>query len=91
MEENEATNVVDVWSDARERPNRLSPLPLLLLTEGMPCRDGASMLGINTGTLQKWRNGETAIGLHYAQADRIAVRHLNTHPSLLWGRDWWRV
>tara|TARA_R110000868_G_scaffold347228_2_gene608292 strand:+ start:254 stop:520 length:267 start_codon:yes stop_codon:yes gene_type:complete len=88
METINEQNVVDVW---RERPNRLSPLPLLKLTEGMPCRDGASMLGINTGTLQKWRNGETAIGLHYAQADRIAVRHLGIHPSSLWGRDWWRV
>lgn len=80
--------IVDVF---RERTNRLSPLPLLLLTEAMTCRDGASALGINVGTLQKWRNGDTDIGIHYAQADRIAVRHLGVHPSSLWGRDWWRV
>lgn len=81
-------------SDARgmrERPNRLSPLPLLRMTDGMPCREAAAMLGVNAGTLQKWRNGETEIGLHYAQADRIAIRHLGTHPSNVWGQEWWKV
>ena len=78
----------DVWS---KRPTRLSPEPLLVLTRDMPVRDAAAMLGINVGTLQKWRNGDTQVGIHYATADRIAVRHLNTHPSLIWGNDWWQI
>ena len=48
----------DVWS---KRPTRLSPEPLLAITRDMPVRDAAAMLGINVGTLQKWRNGETQV------------------------------
>jgi hypothetical protein len=94
MQEEAQPSILDVWSEdhtLRERPTRLSPLPLLNLTDGMTCRDAAAMLGINAGTLQKWRNGNTDIGLHYAQADRIAVRSLGTHPSLIWGKEWWRI
>jgi hypothetical protein len=91
MEDNSTEpHIHDVWA-TRERPNRLSPEPLLALTRDMPVRDAAEMLGINVGTLQKWRNGETHAGLHYAQADRIAVRHLGTHPAVIWGNDWWKV
>ena len=90
MEEIQQPQINDVW-ETPLRANRLSPVPLLQLTEGMPCRDAAAMLGINTGTLQKWRNGETHIGLHYAHADRIAIRNLGTHPANLWGAEWWKL
>lgn len=49
------------------------------------------MLGVNAGTLQKWRNGETQQGLHYARADKIACQSLGVHPTAIWGKDWWRV
>lgn len=87
--------VEDVWQSVRattrERPVRLSPLPLVRIVDGMSCREAAAMLGINTGTLQKWRNGETAQGLHYARADRIAVQQLGVHPTAIWGQAWWKV
>jgi len=83
--------VEDVWANKRERIARLSPEPLLRITADMPCRDAAALLGINVGTLQKWRNGETQIGLHYARADRIAVRNLGQHPSNIWGAEWWKA
>lgn len=94
---NRVPEINNVWQDAprvtqqRERANRLSPLPLVRIVEGMPCRDGAAMLGINAGTLQKWRNGETQQGLHYARADRIACNALGVHPTAIWGEQWWRV
>jgi transposase-like protein len=53
--------VSNVWTTAqprttaRERPVRLSPEPLVKIVDGMPCREAAAMLGINAGTLQKWR------------------------------------
>ena len=75
----------------RERPVRLSPLPLVRMTENMPCREAAAMLGVNTGTLQKWRNGEIQQGLHYARADKIACQQLGVHPASIWGKDWWLV
>jgi hypothetical protein len=88
-------NIINIWQDEslakRLRPNRLSPSPLLRITDGMACRDAAAMLGINAGTLQKWRNGQIETGLHYAQADRIAIRKLGVHPATVWGSDWWRV
>ena len=84
--------IVNLWHNKqRDKPNRLSPLPLLRMTDHMPCRDAAAMLGINAGTLQKWRNGEIETGLHYAQADRIAIRSLGVHPSFVWGAEWWKV
>jgi hypothetical protein len=90
LEEIQQPQINDVW-ETPLRANRLSPLPLLQLTEGMPCRDAAAMLGINAGTLQKWRNGDTHIGLHYAHADRIAIRNLGTHPANVWGVEWWKL
>jgi hypothetical protein len=89
MEQHEP-QIHDVWAK-RERPARLSPEPLLAITQEMPVREAAQMLGINVGTLQKWRNGDTQHGLHYALADRIAVRNLGTHPAVIWGNDWWKV
>ena len=93
-------SVLNLWNTAgesgshgteRDRPQRLSPLPLLRITDGMPCREAATFLGINAGTLQKWRNGETETGLHYARADRIAIKNLGKHPADIWGQDWWKV
>jgi hypothetical protein len=88
-------DVINIWQDdslaKRLRPNRLSPTPLLRITDGMACREAAAMLGLNAGTLQKWRNGDIETGLHYAQADRIAIRNLGVHPATVWGSDWWRV
>lgn len=82
--------VEDVWGK-RERPARLSPEPLLRFVEGLTCRDAAEALGVNPGTIVKWRAGETSVGLHYAKADRIAVKHLRMHPSVIWGIEWWRL
>lgn len=76
---------------SRERPQRLSPIPLLRITEDMPCREAAAFLGVNAGTLQKWRNGDIETGLHYARADRIAIKNLGKHPADVWGQDWWKV
>jgi len=86
-------SVNNVWHGKtyRERPQRLSPEPLVKLVDGMPCRDAAALLGINAGTLQKWRNGNTQHGIHYARADEIACRALGVHPTAIWGNDWWRV
>jgi len=89
--------VSNVWTTAqprtttRERPVRLSPEPLVKIVDGMPCREAAAMLGINAGTLQKWRNGETQQGLHYAKADQIACNALGVHPTAIWGKQWWQV
>lgn len=88
-EEQPEIAIHDVWTQ-RERPARLSPEPLLNMTRDLPVREAAAMLGINVGTLQKWRTGESQLGLHYATADRIAIR-LGTHPAVLWGREWWKV
>ncbi len=88
----ETPTIEDAWAGAkRERIARLSPEPLLRIVQDMACRDAAAFLGVNVGTLQKWRNDETSIGLHYARADRIAVRNLGKHPSAIWGADWWRA
>jgi len=83
--------VADVWHNRRQRAPRLSPEPLVRMVEGMTCRDAAAYLGVNAGTLQKWRNGETRQGLHYAKADTIACRALGVHPSAIWGREWWSL
>ena len=91
---NDTPAVEDVWQpspNTRERPVRLSPDPLVKLVEGMPCREAANMLGINAGTLQKWRTGDTEQGLHYARADRIACQALGVHPTAIWGQAWWQV
>ena len=90
---NNTPAVDNVWlaTTARERPIRLSPEPLVRIVEGMPCREAAALLGINAGTLQKWRNGETQQGLHYAKADQIACNALGVHPTAIWGKQWWQV
>ena len=82
--------VVDVWS-RRERPPRLSPEPLLRYVADLPCREAAAALGINPGTRVKWRAGDFEPGIHYAKADRIAIKNLRTHPSVVWGQEWWRL
>lgn len=82
--------VEDVWQK-RERPARLSPEPLLKFVVDLPVRDAAEALGVNTGTLVKWRSGNFEPGLHYAKADRIAIMHLRVHPSFVWGQEWWRL
>lgn len=79
------------FDSLRDSPKRLSPLPLLRITNDMPCREAAAFLGVNAGTLQKWRNGDIETGLHYARADRIAVKALGKHPAEVWGSDWWKV
>lgn len=80
--------VEDVWK--RERTARLSTAPILRVVDDLPVRDGADLLGVNVGTLMKWRASEGAATIHYARADRIAIR-LGHHPSVLWGREWWSL
>lgn len=82
--------VEDVWSK-RERPGRLSPEPLLRFVVDLPCREAAEALGVNPGTMVKWRAGNFEPGIHYAKADRIAVKHLRTHPATIWGQEWWSL
>jgi hypothetical protein len=76
-------NASESLCKARER--------LLRITEDMPCREAAAFLGVNAGTLQKWRNGDIETGLHYARADRIAIKNLGKHPADVWGQEWWKV
>lgn len=78
--------VEDVWK--RERIARLSTTPVLRAVHDLPVREAAEVLGVNVGTLMKWRASEGTATIHYARADRIAIR-LGHHPSVLWGRDWW--
>lgn len=80
--------VEDVWK--RERIKRLSTTPLLRAVHDLPVRDAAETLGVNVGTLVKWRASEGACTIHYARADRIAIR-LGVHPSVMWGREWWNL
>lgn len=80
--------VEDVWK--RERIARLSTAPVLRAVNDLPVREAAVMLGVNVGTLMKWRASEGAATIHYARADRIAIR-LGVHPSAMWGRDWWTL
>ena len=80
--------VEDAWK--RERVARLSTTPILRAIENLPVRDAAEMLGINIGTLMKWRASEGASTVHYARADRIAIR-LGVHPAYMWGREWWQI
>ena len=82
--------VEDVWSK-RERPARLSPEPLLRFVIDLPMREAAEALGVNPGTMVKWRAGDFHPGIHYAKADRIAIKHLQTHPANIWGQQWWRL
>ena len=80
--------VEDVWK--RERIKRLSTAPILRAVHDLPVREAAAQLGVNVGTLVKWRNSEGASTIHYARADRIAIR-LGVHPSVMWGKDWWNL
>jgi hypothetical protein len=80
--------VEDVWK--RERTARLSTTPILRAVEDLPVRDAAQILGINVGTLVKWRASEGECTVHYARAERIAIR-LGSHPAYLWGREWWQI
>lgn len=80
--------VEDVWK--RERIARLSTAPVLERVNDLPVREAAAILGVNVGTLMKWRASEGAATIHYARADRIAIR-LGHHPCVLWGREWWTL
>lgn len=80
--------VENVWK--RERIARLSTTPVLKAVEGLPVRDAAERLGVNVGTLVKWRASEGNATIHYSRADKIAIR-LGVHPSQMWGRDWWSL
>jgi hypothetical protein len=80
--------VDDVWK--RERIARLSCEPVLRAVGELPVRDAAELLGVNVGTLMKWRASEGSATIHYARADRIAIR-LGVHPSAMWGREWWNL
>lgn len=79
--------VEDVWK--RERTARLSTAPILRAVDDLPVREAAVLLGVNVGTLMKWRASEGAATIHYARADRIAIR-LGHHPSHMW-REWWSI
>jgi hypothetical protein len=81
-------SVEDVWK--RERVARLSTTPILRVVNDLPVRDAADLLGVNVGTLMKWRASEGSATIHYARADRIAIR-LGYHPSAMWGKDWWSL
>jgi hypothetical protein len=52
----------------------LSTTPILRVVNDLPVRDGADLLGVNVGTLMKWRASEGSATIHYARADRIAIR-----------------
>jgi hypothetical protein len=81
-------SVEDVWK--RERVARLSTTPILRVVNDLPVRDAADLLGVNVGTLMKWRASDGSATIHYARADRIAIR-LGCHPSAMWGREWWSL
>lgn len=80
--------VENAWK--RERIARLSTEPVLRAVSDLPVREAAEKLGINVGTLVKWRASEGTATIHYARADRIAIR-LGVHPSAMWGREWWTL
>jgi hypothetical protein len=44
-------------------------------------------LGVGRTQVNKWRNNQGYL-LNAYRADRIAIR-IGTHPSMLWGRQWW--
>lgn len=83
-----AVLVHNVWQ--RERTARLSCEPILRAVTDLPVREAATTLGVNVGTLMKWRASEGEATVHYARADRIACR-LGVHPSAMWGRAWWSL
>jgi len=80
--------VEDAWK--RERVARLSTIPILRAIDNLPVRDAAQLLGVNIGTVVKWRASEGSATVHYARADRIAIR-LGVHPAYMWGREWWQI
>lgn len=46
-------------------------------------------LGVGRSAVNRWRNNRTYM-LNEYHADRIAIR-IGTHPSMLWGRQWWET
>ncbi len=81
-------SVEDVWK--RERTARLTTEPILAKVADLPVREAADLLGVNVGTLMKWRASEGTATVHFARADKIAVR-LGVHPCAMWGRTWWTI
>jgi transcriptional regulator with XRE-family HTH domain len=76
---------------SRERPPRFSPDPLLRIVDGLSMRDAADVLGVNPGTITRWRNStpDHPATIHFVKADEIAVR-VGVHPAAIWGQEWWR-
>ena len=76
---------------SRERPPRFSPDPLLRIVDGLSMRDAADVLGVNPGTITRWRNSsdENPSSIHFVKADEIAVR-VGVHPASIWGQAWWK-
>jgi len=74
--------VEDVWSK-RERPGRLSPEPLLRFVADLPCREAAEALGVNPGTMVKWRSGVgNGVFVDYSVAgNRHTITTTNSVPS----------
>lgn len=46
-------------------------------------------LGVGRTAVNNWRNNRNYL-LNAYRADRIAIR-IGTHPSMLWGRQWWET
>jgi transcriptional regulator with XRE-family HTH domain len=61
------------------------------IVDGLSMRDAAEVLGVNPGTITRWRNpeGERRPSIHFAKADEIAIR-IGFHPAEIWGAEWWK-
>jgi hypothetical protein len=80
-----------------KQPRRHGPAPLPRLFDarilfGLFDEDSddtliGEALGVGRTQVNKWRNNRNYLLTVY-HADRIAIR-IGTHPSLLWGRQWW--
>ena len=81
------------------RKTRKGPTPLprlfdarvLLALFDEECDDTliGQALGVGRTQVNNWRNNKTFL-LNAYHADRIAIR-IGTHPSMLWGRQWWET
>jgi len=82
-----------------KQPRRHGPMPLPRLFDARILFDLfdedsddaliGEALGVGRTQVNKWRNNRNYLLTVY-HADRIAIR-IGTHPSLLWGRQWWET
>jgi hypothetical protein len=83
--------------ETQTRKRRMGPKPLPRLFDARilidlfdeECDDTliGESLGVGRTQVNRWRNNRSYLLTAY-HADRIAIR-IGTHPSLLWGRQWW--